>query len=56
MSCMHELHFVLDCKTLFPAGRVCPVETAAKFPFQVPPSDTAVPSTADSLSSTAKGT
>ena len=41
------LHFVLDSKTLFPAGRLCPVETAAKFPSQVPPSDTAVPSTAD---------
>ena len=50
-----ELHFVLDSKTLFPAGRVCPVETAAKFPSQVPPSDTAVPSTADTLSPTAKG-
>ena len=49
------LHFVLDSKTLFPAGRVCPVETAAKFPSQVPPSDTAVPSTADTLSPTAKG-
>ena len=49
------LHFVLDSKTLFPAGRVCPVKTAAKFPSQVPPSDTAVPSTADTLSPTAKG-
>ena len=49
------LHFVLESKTLFPAGRVCPVETAAIFPSQVPPSDTAVPSTADTLSSTAKG-
>ena len=49
------LHFVLDSKTLFPAGRVCPVETAAKFPSQVPPSDTAVPSIADTLSPTAKG-
>ena len=46
------LHFVLDSKTLFPAGRVCPVETAAKFPSQVPPSDTAVPSTADTISPT----
>ena len=49
------LHFVLDSKTLFPAGRVCPVETAAKFPSQVPPSDTAVPSTADTLSPTTIG-
>ena len=49
------LHFVLDSKTLFPVGRVCPVETAAKFPSQVPPSDTAVPSTTDTISSTAKG-
>ena len=49
------LYFVLDSKTLFPAGRVCPVETAAKSPSQVPPSDTAVPSTADTLSPTAKG-
>ena len=48
------LHFVLDSKTLFPAGRVCPVETAAKFPSQVPPSDTAVPSTAYTLSPTDK--
>ena len=47
------LHFVLGSKTLFPAGRVCPVETAAKFPSQVPPSDTAVPLTADTLSPTA---
>ena len=46
------LHFVLGSKTMFPAGRVCPVETAAKFPSQVPPSDTAVPST---LSPTTKG-
>ena len=49
------LHIVSDSKTLFPAGRVCPVETAAKFPSQVPPSDTAVPSTADTISLTAKG-
>ena len=49
------LHFVLDSKTLFPAGRVCPVETAAKFHSQVPLSDTAAPSTADTLSPTAKG-
>ena len=49
------LYFVLDSKTLFPAGRVYPVETAAKFPSQVPPSDTAVPSTADTLSPIAKG-
>ena len=49
------LHFVLGSKTLFPAGRVCPVETAAKFPSQLPPSDTAVPSTADTFSPTAKG-
>ena len=49
------LHFVLGSKTLFPAGRVCPVETAAKFPSQVPPSDTAVQSTAGTLSPTAKG-
>ena len=48
------LHCVLDSKTLFPSGRVCPVETAAKFPSQVPPSDTAVPSTADTLSPTTK--
>ena len=48
------LHFVLDSKTLFPTGRVCPVETAAKFPSQVLPSDTAVPSTADTLSPTDK--
>ena len=48
------LHFVLGSKTLFPAGRVCPVETAAKFPSQVLPSDTTVPSTADTLSPTAK--
>ena len=47
------LHLVLDCKTLFPTGRVCPVETAAKFPSQVSPLDTAVPSTADTLSPTA---
>ena len=46
MFCMSK-NFVLESKTLFPAGRVCPVETAAKFPSQVPPSDTAVPSTAD---------
>ena len=45
---------VLDSKTLFPAGRICPVETAAKFPSQVPPSDTVVPSTTDTLPSTAK--
>ena len=38
---------------LFPAGRVCPIETAAKFPSQVP--DAAVPSTADILSSITKG-
>ena len=44
------LHFVLFNKTLFPAGRVFPVETAAKFPSQVHPSDTAVPLTADTLS------
>ena len=50
-----ELHFVLDNKTLFPVGRVCPVETAARFPSQVPPSDTAVPPTADTLSSNDKG-
>ena len=49
------LHFVLGSQTLFPAGRVCPVETALKFPSQVPPSDTAVPLTADTLSPTAKG-
>ena len=49
------LHFVLGSKILFPAGRVCPVETAAKFPSQVPLSNTAVPSTADTLSPTAKG-
>ena len=49
------LHFVLGSKILFPAGRVCPVETAAKFPYQLPPSDTAVPSTADTLSPTVKG-
>ena len=49
------LHFVLDSKTQFPAGGVCPVETAAKFPSQVPPSDIAVPSTAETLSPTAKG-
>ena len=49
------LHFVLGSKTLFPAGTVYPFETAAKFPSQVPPSDTAVPSTADTLSPTAKG-
>ena len=42
-----ELHFVLGSKILFFAGRVCPVETAVKFPSQVPPSDTAVPSTAE---------
>ena len=49
------LHFVLDSKTLFPAGRLCPVETAASIPSQVPPSDTAVPSTADTLSPIDKG-
>ena len=49
------LHFVLDSKTLFTAGRVCPVETAAKCPSQVPRSDTAVPSTTDTFSLTAKG-
>ena len=49
------LHFFLGSKTLLPAGRVCPVETAAKFPSQVPPSDTAVPSPADTISPTAKG-
>ena len=49
------LHTVLGSKILFPAGRVCPVETAAKFPSQVPLSDIAVPSTADTLSPTAKG-
>ena len=49
------LHLVLGSKTLYPAGRVCPVETAAKFPSQVPPFDIAVPSTADTLSLTAKG-
>ena len=49
------LHFVSGSKTLFPAGRVCPIETATKIPSQVPPSDTAVPSTADTLSPTAKG-
>ena len=46
------LHFVLASITLFPAGRVCPVETAARFPSQIFPSDTAVPSTADTLSLT----
>ena len=45
----------IGSKTLFPAGRVCPVKTAAKFPSQVPPSDTAVPSTADTISPTDKG-
>ena len=49
------LHFVLRSKTLFPAGRVYPVVIAAKFPSQVPPSDTTVPSTADTISPTAKG-
>ena len=49
------MHFDLGSKTLFPAGRVCPVETAAKFPSRVPPSDTAVQSTTGTLSSTAKG-
>ena len=39
---LSALHFV--SQTLLPAGRVCPVETAAKFPSQAPPSDTAVSS------------
>ena len=49
------LHFVLDIKTLFPAGRVCPVETAAKFPSQIPRSDAVVPLTADTFPLTAIG-
>ena len=39
---LSALHFVNQ--TLLPAGKVCPVETAAKFPSQAPPSDTAVSS------------
>ena len=50
------LQFVLESKILFPTGRACPVETAAKFPSQKPPSDTAVPSTADTLSPASIGT
>ena len=49
------LHLVLNSKTLFPAGRVCSVETGAKYPSQVPPSDTEVPSTAHTLSSITEG-
>ena len=49
------LDIVLSSNTLFPAVRVCPFEIAAKLPPQVPPSDTAVTSTADTISPTAKG-
>ena len=45
----------IGSKTLFLAGIVCPVKTAAKLPSQVAASDTLVPSTADTLSPTAKG-
>ena len=54
-QCLVPVLHCIGSKSLFPAGRVCPVETAAKFPSQVPFSDTAVPSTADTLSPNAKG-
>ena len=41
-------HF-LGIKPLFLAGRVCPFETAGKFPSPVPPSGTSVPSTAEGI-------
>ena len=56
MQCLVcALHIVSYSKTLLPAGRVCPVETSANFPSQLPSSDTVVTSTADTLSSAASG-
>ena len=56
MSCTYYNYYcIVGSKTLFPAGRVCPVETATKIPSQVPPSDAAIPSITDTLSPTTEG-